>query len=227
MSIIDKRGNQRPTQKDFFALSSSPEEMCPMFLLTQLARGVFAWDHDSKGRTQWWCPYPRCVLETAGVKKSRSLRKTLRSQKFSVKSDQRFVDVVNYCANTRNKTWISPQMIEVLSRLHVMGHAHSFETYTNGKLVGGFYGIAIGRMFFGESMFSLVSDASKVALVKGCEWLSHHRFPLIDVQMGSSHQVSMGASFMPRDEFLAVCRVLVNQHPILGRWEIEDFQQKK
>jgi len=215
MSVITPEGSQLPTRNDFARISSAPEELCPFMLLFQYAHGVFAW-HEQKGKTLWWSPDPRCVLLTADVKVTRSLRKSQR--KYTVRADTQFEEVVRACANTREHTWISERMVQSMLRLHRLGHAHSIETWRDGKLVGGFYGVAVGQVFYGESMFSAETDSSKVALVKACEKLSQRGFPFIDCQLGSEHLVSMGARFIPRPVFTKIVGKFASNERYIGPW---------
>jgi leucyl/phenylalanyl-tRNA--protein transferase len=226
MSIITPEGEQRPTQKDFFRIAGEPDELCPFMVLFQFAHGAFPW-HEHQGRTLWWNPEPRCVLIPNEIHISRSLAKTIRKGKYEVRADTDFEAVIRACAMTRTPTWITEQMIQVMLRLHRLGHAHSIETWEldpNGdhqkdQLVGGFYGVAVGRVFFGESMFSHVPDASKIALVKASEILSKHGFPFIDCQLGSPHLVRMGARFMPREIFRELVVRFANGPRHIGSWE--------
>jgi leucyl/phenylalanyl-tRNA--protein transferase len=218
MSIITPEGQQQPTHNDFVRISGSPEELCPFMVLFQYAHGIFPW-HEYQGKTLWWSPDPRCVLLLPDIKVSKSLRKQIRRPKFTVRADTNFEKVVRACANTRENTWITEQMIQVMLRLHKLGHAHSIETYNGPNLVGGFYGVAVGRIFFGESMFSAETDASKVALVRAVEKLGERGFPLIDCQLGSEHLVSMGARFIPRPIFTKVMVQFGGSGPrFVGPW---------
>jgi len=215
MSIITPEGSQQPTQNDFVRISTAPEELCPFMLLFQYAHGIFPW-HEQKGKTLWWSPDPRCVLLTPNVKVSRSLRKSQR--KYTVRADTQFEKVVRACANTRESTWISEPMVQSMLQLHKLGHAHSIETWNGPNLVGGFYGVAIGQVFYGESMFSAERDGSKVALVKACEKLGQRGFPFIDCQLGSEHLVSMGAQFVPRKLFTKTMVQFANNKRFVGPW---------
>ena len=177
-------------------------------LLNAYRRGIFPWY--SQGQPiLWWSPDPRCVLEPGQVRISRSLARTLRRNKFKVSFNQAFAEVVRGCSLPRGDTadtWITPDMAEAYTRLHRLGHALSCECWHDGALAGGLYGVVIGRVFFGESMFSRVADASKVALVRLAEMLDKRRFRLIDCQVHSSHLESLGAKSMPRDTFIGILR---------------------
>ena len=180
----------------------------PDTLLTAYQRGIFPWYSEGQP-ILWWSPDPRCVLEPDQVRISRSLAKTLKRKKFKVTFNRAFADVVEHCAAPRAggvNTWITPDMASAYTRLHKLGHGISTECWRDGALVGGLYGLAIGRVFFGESMFSLVTDASKVALVRLAEMLNRRRFRIIDCQVQSGHLQSLGATLMPRDVFINILR---------------------
>ncbi len=173
-------------------------------LLAAYRQGIFPW-YSAGQPILWWSPNTRAILYPDRIRVSRSLRKTLKRGHLSVTADTRFTDVIRACAAPRNGetgTWITPQMIDAYVALHERGYAHSMETWEQGELVGGLYGLALGRGFFGESMFSRVSDASKVALVRLVEFLDRRRFLFIDCQMPSEHLASLGAQSVPRERFM-------------------------
>ena len=166
-------------------------------------QGIFPW-YEEGGPIFWWSPDPRYILVPSDLKISRSLKRTLSANKFKVSCNLAFDDVVNACGDPRvdsDSTWITSYMEKSYSRLHKQSLAHSIEVWLDGKLVGGLYGIAIGKIFFGESMFHQVSDASKVALAHLSQLLVAAGFPLIDCQVHSDHLVSMGAVEMNRSKF--------------------------
>jgi leucyl/phenylalanyl-tRNA--protein transferase len=175
-------------------------------LLEAYRHGIFPWYSEGQP-ILWWSPDPRCVLHPGKLRVSRSLRKTLRSQRFTVTFDSRFREVMQACAGARPQspdggTWITPEMLEAYVRLHALGHAHSVEVWKEGALAGGLYGVALGGIFFGESMFSRVADASKVALVHLVARLNELGIGLIDCQLPSPHLFSLGAEAIPRADFL-------------------------
>jgi leucyl/phenylalanyl-tRNA--protein transferase len=177
----------------------------PERLLAAYRRGIFPWYEDGQP-ILWWSPDPRSVLRPDDVRVSRSLRRSLNRGGFELRIDAAFEDVVAGCAAPRHyggSTWITAEMTAAYARLHRLGWAHSFETWRDGELVGGLYGVAIGRVFFGESMFARATDASKVALVNLARHLSTRKFELIDCQVASAHVTSLGASTVPRVRFLA------------------------
>jgi leucyl/phenylalanyl-tRNA--protein transferase len=173
-------------------------------LLLAYSMGIFPWFNEDDP-ILWWSPDPRCILEPAELKISRSLAKSLRRQEFTVTFDQAFAAVIDACAEMRRQkegTWITPGMQQAYVRLHRLGYAHSVEVRRDGELVGGLYGICMGRCFFGESMFHRVANASKIALVELARHLVSRRFELIDCQMPTPHLISLGARTIPREEFL-------------------------
>ncbi len=175
-------------------------------LLSAYQKGIFPWY--SQGQPiLWWSPDPRCVLEPAKIKISRSLAKTLRKGKFRITYNQAFEQVIRACALPRDEdsgTWITTAMSEAYLDLHHSGHAVSVECWLDSELVGGLYGLAIGKIFFGESMFSRKTDASKVALVDLAQTIEKQDFRLIDCQIYSKHLHSLGAIPMQRQLFISI-----------------------
>ena len=192
-------------------------------LLEAYRNGIFPWfGHDQP--ILWWSPDPRMVLFPAELKVSRSLARTLRNARFEVRADTAFDAVIEGCRQPRrgeSGTWITEEMAEAYGTLHRAGFAHSVETWLDGKLVGGLYGVALGRAFFGESMFARVSDASKVALVALARQLQHWGFGVIDCQMNTAHLASLGAREIPRAEFTRRLRELVHYAPVPVPWRLE------
>ncbi len=173
-------------------------------LLEAYRHGIFPW-FGEQDPILWWSPDPRMVLYPAEVKISRSLAKILRRGEFELSLDRAFEQVMQGCATPRQDqqgSWILPEMIAAYSQLHQQGYAHSVEVWQQQQLVGGLYGVAIGRMFYGESMFSRVSNASKVALVSLCRQLQRWGFELIDCQMNTHHLASLGGREIMRHEFM-------------------------
>lgn len=178
----------------------------PRWLLESYQRGIFPW-FESGQPILWWSPDPRTVLKPGEYRVSRSLAKRLRRGEFEVTADRAFDSVIRACAEPRrytDSTWITPLMIEAYDRMHEIGWAHSFEAWCGNELVGGLYGISIGRVFFGESMFARQTDASKVAFSRAVEFLRTRGIELIDCQLPSAHMSSLGARSMPRAEFLGL-----------------------
>ncbi len=181
-------------------------DLSPRRLLAAYRRGIFPW-YSAGQPVLWWCPNPREVLDPGEFKVARSLAKTLRNRGFEVTSDRDFASVVAACAARRENstgTWITSEMHTAYCELHARGHAHSVEVRLDGEIVGGLYGVLLGRVFFGESMFSRERDASKVALA----WLSERGrvagLQLIDCQLPTPHLRSLGSKPMPRREFSAL-----------------------
>ncbi|MCG8311867.1 MAG: leucyl/phenylalanyl-tRNA--protein transferase [Pseudomonadales bacterium] len=195
-------------------------------LLSAYRQGIFPWYEDGQP-ILWWSPNPRCVVFTDTFQPSRSLRKTLNKQQFEIKVDTSFREVILACAAPRSYsdgTWITDDMITAYCRLHHQGFAHSFECWQDGELVGGLYGVSLGKVFFGESMFSTVSNASKVAfsaLVNHCKTL---KFPLIDCQVTNDHLLSLGAEEILRRKFTSLLTELIPQTPPFtehrGTWKL-------
>ncbi len=179
-------------------------DLSPTRLIAAYRRGIFPWY--SQGQPiLWWCPDPRAVLFPAEFKLSRSLAKTLRNKGFETRLDSDFPQVIQSCGSSTIRpggTWLSPEMQAAYQSMHELGYAHSVETWYEGRLVGGLYGVAIGRVFFGESMFSTERDASKVALSRLCSELMERDFHMIDCQMATPHLMSLGAQLIPRAHFI-------------------------
>jgi leucyl/phenylalanyl-tRNA---protein transferase len=172
-------------------------------LLAAYRRGIFPWYNDDEP-ILWWSPDPRLVLFPERLQVSRSLRKTLRKGRFTVTFDNAFADVLNGCAKPRsddNGTWLNRDMKAAYNELHRLGHAHSVEVWLAGELVGGLYGVALGQVFFGESMFHSRTDASKVGFVTLVEQLIDWGYQLIDCQVHTEHLVSLGAEQISRQQF--------------------------
>lgn len=177
-------------------------------LLAAYERGIFPWYEEGQP-VLWWSPDPRTVLRPGALHVSRSLRRSLRRAGFAVTWNLAFRRVMEACAEPRpgqSGTWITPAMERAFMELHEEGWAHSVEIWRGDELVGGLYGLAIGRVFFGESMFSRATDASKTAMVALDTELRRHDFALLDCQVVSPHLLSMGAETLPRHEFLALLR---------------------
>jgi leucyl/phenylalanyl-tRNA--protein transferase len=194
-------------------------------LLEAYRHGIFPW-YSAGQPILWWSPDPRAVLFPAELRISRSLRKTLRARKFEVTLDTCFRDVMQACAAPRRPgseggTWITPEMLEAYCRLHELGYAHSIEAWHEGALVGGLYGVALGTVFFGESMFTRVTDASKVAFVQLVRQLQHWGFTLIDCQLPSAHLGRLGAREIRRPEFLDRLDQALRRPDRRGHWRFE------
>jgi leucyl/phenylalanyl-tRNA---protein transferase len=191
-------------------------DLSPQRLINAYVQGIFPWFSEDEP-ILWWSPDPRTVLFPDKIKVSRSLRKTLKRQRFKVSFDRDFSAVIKGCAAPRESspgTWLLPKMIDAYHKQHALGLAHSVEVWQDENLVGGLYGMAIGAVFFGESMFSLVADSSKVALVHLSRTLSAWGYKMIDCQVYTSHLASLGAEEIPRERF---CRNLSDWTTLEGR----------
>lgn len=193
-------------------------------LLAAYRRGIFPWYAEGEP-ILWWSPDPRTVLFPGEVRVSRSLSKTLRNVDYEVRCDSDFAAVMAACASPREAsggTWISPEMQAAYLQLHDLGYAHSVEVWSRGRLAGGLYGVAIGAVFYGESMWSEMRDASKIALAHLCRHLERQAYAVIDCQMHTRHLASLGAREIARDEFAALvarhCGSLANDYQRPGRW---------
>lgn len=206
-------------------------DLSPQRLEAAYRRGIFPWfNHDQP--ILWWSPDPRAVLFPERLKISRSLRKTLRKQVFTVTFDRAFADVIEACSGPRNNdgmadpgTWITPEMKQAYIQLHETGLAHSVECWQGDELAGGLYGVAIGNTFFGESMFTRVTDASKVAFVHLVRQLNQWGFSLIDCQIHSTHLESLGAESISRERFVQLLDQHCNKPGIPVPWKMDESEK--
>jgi leucyl/phenylalanyl-tRNA--protein transferase len=196
-------------------------DLTPTRLLNAYRHGIFPWYSEGQP-ILWWSPDPRTVFATDELRLSSKFRRGLRHSRWEVRADTAFARVIRACAETprpgQRGTWITPEMRAAYERLHALGHAHSFEVFDGDRLVGGIYGVAVGRMFFGESMFSAVSGGSKVALAALARQLRDWGFPLIDAQVENDHLLSLGARLWPRPRFSAAVAALTGTGGIVGSW---------
>jgi leucyl/phenylalanyl-tRNA--protein transferase len=200
-------------------------DLRPERLLEAYRHGIFPWYNDDQP-ILWWSPDPRAVLFPDKLHVSRSLQRTIRQGLFTVTLDTCFLEVMTQCAGPRPQypeggTWITPAMIEAYTRLHELGYAHSIETWQEGRLVGGVYGVALGGAFFAESMFTLVDDASKVALVCLVRQLQAWGFRIIDCQQSSPHVMRFGAEEIPRRSYLDYLAAALTLPERRGRWQFD------
>ena len=194
-------------------------DLSPARLLAAYERGVFPW-YSAQQPILWWSPDPRMVLFPKEFNCSRSLRKTLRNGPFATRVDQAFGATIRACAAPRRggpDTWLNTDMVASYEQLHLLGFGHSVETYENDQLVGGLYGIQLGQVFFGESMFSLSRDASKVALARLVEECRARDIQVIDCQVASSHLASLGAREVSRRRFVELLQCYARRSPS-GSW---------
>lgn len=191
-------------------------------LLLAYREGIFPW-YSQDTPILWWSPEPRFVLLPGKLKVSKSMRRVLRSGRFSVTFDSAFREVIGLCKDVprpgQPDTWITQDMLDAYHRLHQAGHAHSVEVWRDGQLAGGLYGVSLGRCFFGESMFSRESNTSKCGFITLVHALAAHGFSLIDCQVPTPHLASLGAEDMARDAFLALLREALAQPGLQGSWQ--------
>ena len=203
-------------------LLAAGDDLTPERLLDAYRHGIFPW-YEAGQPVLWWSPDPRMVLPVEAYRLRRSLAKVVRNGGFEIRVDTAFAAVMQCCARVarpgQDGTWITPGIVAAYSGLHRRGHAHSIEAWREGRLVGGLYGVSIGRMFFGESMFALERDASKVALAHLVAMLRARGFPLIDCQQETEHLASVGARPIPRAVFAERVARLVDSGAPRDPWE--------
>jgi leucyl/phenylalanyl-tRNA---protein transferase len=191
-------------------------------LLLAYESGIFPW-YNKEEPILWWSPDPRFILKPSEIKISKSMRQIIRKKKFNVTFNQCFENIIINCSivprNGQSGTWLTDEMIDAYIQLHKLGYAHSVETWQDGKLVGGLYGLSLGKCFFGESMFAKVSNASKVSLIHLAESLNDWNFNIIDCQAHTNHLASLGAKFISRIEFLNYLQIN-KREPVLNKcWD--------
>lgn len=197
-------------------------DLRPERLLLAYKNGIFPW-YSKEDPILWWAPDPRLILYLDDLKISRSLAKTIRKSKFRISFDTAFAAVITACANHRGRgreeSWITDEMNTAYQRLHELGYAHSVECWHHQELVGGLYGVSLGRAFFGESMFSSMADASKVALVYLRDFLARKHFHFIDCQLPTQHLIGLGAIEVPRDDFQSCLNKALEYPSLVGPWQ--------
>ena len=204
-------------------LLAAGADLSPERLILAYKNGIFPWFNEGDP-ILWWSPDPRMAMYPGELKVSRSLRKTLKKHAYEIRVDAAFREVMQGCAEPRNGqpgTWISPSMIDAYTRLHELGFAHSVEIWIEGKLAGGLYGMAIGNMFYGESMFSRTTDASKIAFVHLVKQLDRWGFGMIDCQMKTLHLASLGAREISRTTFIQTLTQLTSHTRINSPWQFD------
>lgn len=198
-------------------------ELSTEFLLAAYSQGLFPWFNEGEP-ILWWSPNPRMILEPGSFHCSKSFKQTINSNKFQIRFDEDFSGVIAMCSTIKRKgmqgTWITDEMINAYIKLHKEGIAHSVEAYNDNRLVGGLYGISIGRVFFGESMFHTERDASKIALYKLSIKLKSWNFDFIDVQQSTPHLNSLGAENLDRRVFLRRLKKALDFPTMKGKWEV-------
>jgi leucyl/phenylalanyl-tRNA--protein transferase len=213
-----------PEQSEPDGLLAVGGDLCAQRLLLAYSLGIFPWYGEGLP-ILWHSPDPRNVLPLAALRVSRSLGKALRRGDFEVRLDSAFAEVIERCADTprsdQQGTWITSEMQRAYIQLHELGYAHSAEAWSEGRLVGGLYGVSLGNAFFGESMFAQRTDASKVALVSLARQLQAWGFDWIDCQVHTPHLARLGAQAWPRTRFLAALRVALSHPTRVGRWQLD------
>ncbi len=210
-----------PSLADDEGLLAVGGDLSPQRLLQAYANGIYPW-YSEDDPIMWWSPNPRCILYPHKLIVSDSLRRKVEKGVFDIRFDTNFAAVISACANVERPgqygTWITDEIQEAYVRLHELGFAHSVESYLDGELVGGLYGISLGDAFFGESMFHTVSDASKVAFVHLVEKVKSWKFSFIDNQQVTSHLLSLGAETVTRDCFLDMLEKIMQKTTHRGSW---------
>lgn len=194
------------------------------WLVTAYSKGIFPWFNNDQP-ILWWSLDPRMVLFPQELRIPHSLKRVMRKRQYEIRVDTAFKQVMEGCSRPRagqDGTWISPQMIAAYTELHRLGVAHSIETWINGELAGGLYGIALGRVFYGESMFTQVADASKIALVHLVRQLERWQFNVIDCQMNTAHLARFGAREIPRADFMQLLAQGIQAPAVALPWQLED-----
>ncbi len=214
-----------PELADAEGLLAIGGDMTVEWLLEAYRNGIFPW-YDENTQIMWWSPDPRAVMKPADVHISHSMKPIFNQKKFQLKVDTAFESVMRLCASVKRKdedgTWILPEIIEAYTQLYILGYAHSFEAWQDDELVGGLYGVSLGKMFFGESMFSLKPNASKFAFISMAKLLENSGFSYIDCQVPTPHLQSLGCGLMPRDEFLSLVRKNNSFHTLKGKWTVKN-----
>jgi len=220
--VVDPFPDPRSALTEPNGLLAFGGDLSPERLLAAYRHGIFPW-FSAGEPILWWSPDPRCVFRTESLRANRSLRRQLRGRSWRVSVDGAFEAVIRACAAPRGDgsgSWIVPAMIDAYVQLHRLGHAHSVEVWDDARLVGGIYGVAVGRLFCGESMFSAESGGSKVALIALARLLHGWDFPLIDAQVSNPHLLGLGALELPRAAFLAQVRELSLQPFDATAWQL-------
>ena len=198
-------------------------DLSPARLINAYCSGIFPWFNEDEP-ILWWSLDPRMVLYPDEFRYSKSLRRVVKSGKYEVRIDTQFEQVMRHCAHVdrsaqgQSGTWITEGMVDAYVLLHQLGLAHSFETYYQGTLVGGLYGVSLGPFYFGESMFHTMTDASKVAFVRLVQFAQEHHFRLIDAQQETSHLATLGARPIARSEYLTALNAICAENTLQGNW---------
>jgi leucyl/phenylalanyl-tRNA--protein transferase len=201
-------------------------DLSPERLIAAYSTGIFPWYGDNDP-ILWWSPDPRMILIPDNFKVSKSLKKSLKKEKFNIRVDFAFEEIIDNCSkiprNDQNGTWITDEMKHAYIKMHKLGLAHSFETWEENKLVGGLYGISLGRAFFGESMFHKRTDASKIAFYYLSIFAKKHNFSFIDCQLPTTHLASLGANEISRTDFLDLLAEAMKYPACKEKWNFSDL----
>ena len=220
-SIPEENIFPRPELAEKDGLLGVGGDLSPERLINAYANGIFPWYSDDQP-ILWWSPDPRLVLFPKDFKRNKSLKKVVEKSEFKILFDSNFEAVIRKCAQIKREdqdtSWITEEMIEAYIKIHELGYAHSVETYFEDKLVGGLYGVSIGKAFFGESMFHNKTDASKVALWHLVDRLLEWDFDFIDAQQETNHLKSLGAIAIKREKFLNLLEIAVKKNGKIGKW---------
>lgn len=196
-------------------------DLTPERLVNAYANGIFPW-YSNEEPILWWSPDPRLVLFPKDFKRNKSLKKTVQKEIFDIRFDSNFAEVIKSCSlikrQSQEDTWITDDMIKAYIKLHELGFAHSVESYFEDKLVGGLYGVSIGKAFFGESMFQKKTDASKVALWHLIDRLLEWDYDFVDAQQETNHLKSLGAVTIKREKFLNLLEIAINKESRINKW---------
>jgi len=222
---ISKRSFPDPRQADAEGLLAYGGDLHPQRVLAAYAQGIFPWPGHADWPVLWFSPDPRMVMLPAALHVGNSLRKVVQKQRFEVRLDTAFAAVIRACAMVprpqQDGTWITPAMVDAYCKLHDLGFAHSAEAWEDGELVGGLYGVSLGAVFFGESMFAWRPDASKVAFVHLVQQLQRWQFHLVDCQVYTEHLARFGAVLWRRERFLGALERALQEPTRRGRWVLE------
>jgi leucyl/phenylalanyl-tRNA---protein transferase len=224
--LIDKLIFPQPHLASAGGILAVGGDLSPDRLILAYSQGIFPWYSDGEP-IMWWSPDPRCILFPKDIKISRSMRQEIKKNKFSITYDHCFKEVIEGCRGPRRKKsigWITDEMVDAYCLLHEMGYAHSVEAWKEDRLAGGLYGVSLGRCFFGESMFTRESNASKTALITLAGVLRKLEFSMIDCQVFTDHLISLGACMIPRNEYLHILDKSLTEPTLCGSWEyIDEF----